>query len=42
MKPKNFPGRKLVRRLNAKGLNLDDYKEAIQSARNTKSKKHRT
>ena len=41
MKPKNFPARKLVRQLEAKGEDLSKHEKAIEAARNKRTKKQR-
>lgn len=41
MKPKNFPRRRLLRVLRAKGLDVDDYRDALIEARGRRSKKQR-
>jgi hypothetical protein len=41
MKPKNFPGRKLARKLRAEGEDLDKHERELADARNTKTKKKR-
>jgi len=41
MKRKNFPGRKLTRKLKAEGKNPADFTEQIALAKSTKTKKRR-
>lgn len=44
MKPKNFPMRKLIRKLNAKKISLytEESKKALNSARSIRTKKDRS
>ena len=42
MKPKNFPARRLKRKLRAQKENLHDYRDDINKARSIKTKKDRS
>lgn len=41
MKPKNFPARKLLRKLKAEGKNPDEYKTELEEERKRRTKKRR-
>ncbi len=41
MKPKNFPQRKLIRKLKAEGKSLEEHAIELEEARKVKTKKRR-